>query len=315
MLGKLAFALAALLLLAVAAGYGDAWHPALAVAADFRLHLAVLGGGLGVLAGILSLRQSSGFAFVAALAAAAGLGSLWDPGERPGGGRAVTLLYANLRAGNPVPDQLRATLRAADVDILITSETTRAVTDGAGGLRARYPYRVTSTAPGPTLRTAIWSKFPLHQGRVYLNNTVAPTAAIAAAEIGAGRRLGLIGAHFSRADEGLRRAQTDALGPMAARLPHPLLLAGDFNAAPWSWVATRAAKVTGTRILGGYRITWKGDYPTPLGPVPAPWGHQIDHVLVSGGIGVEEIATIALPGSDHRGVLVRLRVAAFDAGP
>jgi len=309
MLGKLTFALAALLLLAVVAGYGDAWHPALAVAAGFRLHLVILAGGLGVASGIVSLRQTSGLAFVAALAAGAGLGPLWDPAELPGDGRGVTLLYANLWDKNPVPDRLRAALRAADADILITSETMRPVADGAGGLRAHYPYRVVSLAPTATLRTAIWSKFPLRRGRLYLNNTLAPTAASAAADLGGGQLLGLIGVHFSRAGEGLRQTQAEALGPIAAGLPRPLVIAGDFNAAPWSWVTGRAAAVTGTRILGGHRITWKGRYPTPLGPVPAPWGQQIDHLLVSSGIGVEEITTIVLPGSDHRGLLVRLRVA------
>lgn len=315
MLGKLAFGMAALLLLAVAAGYGDAGHPALAVAADFRLHLGVLAGGLGLAAGILSLRRASGLAFIAALTAAAGIGPVWDQAELRGGepvagGRTVTLLFANLWDDNPVPGRLRAMLRAADADILITSETLRAVADGAGGLRAHYPYRVVSIAPATTLRTAIWSKFPLRRGRLYPNNNVAPTAATAEAELGGGLKLGLIGAHFSRAHEGLREVQADALGPMAAGLPRPLVIAGDFNAAPWSWVAGRAAAATGTRIVGGHRVTWKGDYPTPLGPVPAPWGHQIDHVLVSAGIGVEEITTMALPGSDHRGVLVKLRIGA-----
>jgi endonuclease/exonuclease/phosphatase (EEP) superfamily protein YafD len=221
----------------------------------------------------------------------------------------VTLLYANLWDDNPTPGRLRAMLRAAGADIVITSETTRAVTDGAAGLRARYPYRLVSTAPGATLRTAIWSKFPLRQGSLFLDNNVAPTGASAAAEIAPGLQLGLIGVHFSRAAEGLRRAQTDALGPIADRLPRPLVVIGDFNAAPWSWVARHSAAVTGTRILGGHRITWKGAYPTPAGPVPALWGQQIDHVLVSDGVGVEAVTTIVLPGSDHRGLQVRLRIA------
>jgi hypothetical protein len=70
----------------------------------------------------------------------------------------------------------------------------------------------------------------------------------------------------------------------------------------------RAAEVTGTRILGGYRVTWRGAYRTPLGPLAAPWGHQIDQILLSPRIGVEAVKTVALPGSDHRGLFLRLRI-------
>ena len=64
--------------------------------------------------------------------------------------------------------------------------------------------------------------------------------------------------------------------------------------------------MTGTRILGGYRVTWKGHYQTPLGPLPEPWGHQIDQMLLSPDIGVDAVETLALPGSDHLGLFVSL---------
>lgn len=314
MLGKLAFALAAALLIGVAAGYGDDRHAVLAVAADFRLHLGLLGAALGLVAGILSLRRAAVLAFLATLGAALGLGPVYDPaadaGALRGSSRSVTLLYANLWDENPEPDRLRAALRAANADILITSETTGRLAGGADGLRAQYRYRIAGMAGGATLRTAIWSKFPLRRGGLFLNNTESPTGAAAIAVLGRGFSLSLIGVHFSRAGEGLRQVQADALGPIAGGLSRPLVVAGDFNAAPWSWVVSRAAEVTGTRVVGGHRITWKGNYPTPFGPVPAPWGHQIDHVLVSEGIGIEEISTVLLPGSDHRGLRVRLRVVA-----
>lgn len=306
--GRLTFALAALLLTGIAAGYGETHHPALAALANFRLHLGLAAAALGVLAGILSLRQTSGLAFAAMLLAAWGLGPVLDKATRPAEGRQVTLLYVNLWDRNPEPALLRAALIAADADILITSETLRAVTDGALGLRAHYPYRLVSTRPGPALRTAIWSKFPLRDTRLSLDNNVAPTGAAATADLGGGLRLGVIGGHFSRPSEGLQRAQAEGLRGMAAGLARPLVVAADFNAAPWTRVVGHAARVTGTRVAGGHRITWKGSYRTPFGPLPEPWGHQIDQVLVSPELGIDEITAIALPGSDHRGVFVRLLV-------
>jgi endonuclease/exonuclease/phosphatase (EEP) superfamily protein YafD len=313
LLGRFTFTLAALLLIGIAAGYGEMRHPALAALANFRLHLGLLAAGLGVLAGILSLRQTSGLAFAAMLLAAWGLGPVLDRIQdgtaRPGHGRQITLLYANLWNRNAEPARLRAALIATDADILITSETMRAVTDGAEGLRAHYPYRLVSTRAGPVLRTAIWSKFPLRDTSLTLDNNVAPTGAAATADLGGGLRLGVIGGHFSRPSEGLQRAQADGLGTMAAGIARPLVVAADFNAAPWTWVVRRAAEVTGTRIAGGHRITWKGSYETPFGPLPEPWGHQIDQVLATPDLGIEEVTAIDLPGSDHRGIFVRLLVS------
>ncbi|HUS56183.1 MAG TPA: endonuclease/exonuclease/phosphatase family protein [Thermohalobaculum sp.] len=303
----------ALLLLALA-GYAGRWSAALDIVSAFRLHLAALAGVFVVIAGLGKRRWTAGLALLAMLVAAAGLGPIVSPAQRSGafgsgGDRTLSVLYANLWNHNSDPLALAAALSAADADILITSETTGDVADGIGGPRKHYPFWQAGRVGEATLRTAIWSKYPLLGGQLYLNNNVAPTAASTIADLGGGLHLGLIGAHFSRANEGLRQVQTDALGPMAAQLARPMIIAGDFNAPPWSWVVTRALEVTGTRIVGGHRITWKGEYPTPFGPIPAPWGHQIDHILLSEKIIVESIETLELPGSDHRGLFVRLRIS------
>jgi endonuclease/exonuclease/phosphatase (EEP) superfamily protein YafD len=314
----LASGMAAALFLLTVAGYVGRWHPALEVIANFRLHLAVLAGVLIIVLGFSRLRRGAGLALLTALIATSGLGPVFEPVERPGPGkspegRPLTLLYANLRDRNPKPLALAAMLRVADADILITSETLRAVAEGTGGLYAAYPYRLAHSGTGDLMRTAIWSKYPLRDGTLYLDNTVAPTGAAAIADLGDGTMLGLIGAHFSRPFEGLHRTQVEALGPMAQKLAaqrpdRPLIVAGDFNASPWIPAVARAAEVTNTRILGGYRVTWKGHYLTPFGPLTEPWGHQIDQILLSSGIGVETVETLPLPGSDHLGLFVRLRI-------
>ena len=307
------FGTAVVLFLLALAGYAGRWSPVLEVMANFRLHLAVVAGALGMVLSFARLRRSAGLALLTTLIAAAGLGPVFDPVERPGaqnpgGGRPLSVLYANLWDRNPQPDALAAMLRAIDADILITSETTRAVVDGAGGLRGATHCRRGRSGAGGVLRTAGGTRDPRRDGELSLDNTVAPTGAIAIADLGGGATLGLIGAHFSRPSERLHQVQVEALGPMAEKLGRPLIIAGDFNASPWSWVVARAAEVTGTRILGGHRITWKGHYQTALGPLPEPWGHQIDQILLSGDIGVETVETLDLPGSDHLGLFVRLRI-------
>jgi endonuclease/exonuclease/phosphatase (EEP) superfamily protein YafD len=303
-LGNLAGGLLLILVLAAHAGGRDALaHPALEALANFRLHLAALAAALAALLALPGWWRGAGLSLLAAAGAAADLGPVYDASERPGEGRPVTLLYANVNDRNPAPQALVEALLAADADILITSETPRVV---AGALAAAHPYRLVTSNPGEAWRTAIWSRYPLTDGSLYLNNTVAPTGAAATVELGGGLQLGLIGAHFSRPFERLHMIQAEALGSIAAGLARPLVIAGDFNAAPWSRVVARAAEVTGARVLGGYRVTWKGSYPTPLGLVPEPWGHQIDQILLSPGIGVAAVETLDLPGSDHLGVLVRV---------
>lgn len=316
--GALASGLAGLLLIAVLAGYAGRWSPLFEIASAFRLHLGLLAGAAGLAFGLVTRWRSFGLAILAALIAAAGLGPVYAPVQPPGaqaanGGRPLTVLYANLWEYNRQPQAIGAALRAVDADILITSETTLTVAGSIGHLREHYPFRQIDPTAQVNLRTAIWSKYPLSGGKLYLNNNVAPTAASTVADLGGGLRLGLIGAHFSRPTEGLRQVQAAALGPMAAELRQtqpalPLIIAGDFNAPPWSWVVTHAVEVTGTRIIGGHRITWKGEYPTPFGLIPAPWGLQIDHMLISDGIIIDTVETLELPGSDHRGLLVHLRI-------
>ena len=299
-----ATAAAGALLLLVGLGHAPGASPWFEVLANFRLHLAVLAGIVGLVALLRRWRLGAGLALGAATLAVAGLGPALETAERPGRGFAVTLLYANLRDDNAETAALIRALAGADADILVTSETMPPV---AKALAALYPHAVVA-GEGASRRTAIWSRFPLTGGQLFRNNTVAPTAATARAELWDDRRLSIIGAHFSRPFEGLHMRQADALGTMAARLGAPLVVAGDFNAAPWSRLVRRAAAASGTGVLGGYRVTWRGAYPTPLGPLPAPWGQQIDQILLSPGFGVEAVRTVALPGSDHRGVMVRLRV-------
>ncbi len=268
----LAFGLTATLLLLTLAGFAGRWHPAFEVIENFRLHLAVLAGPLVVVLGLTRLRRSAGLALLTVLIATAGPGPVFDPAERPGVGRPLTLLYANLWDQNPQPQALAAMLIAADADILITSETQHIVTQGAASLSAAYPYRLLHFGTGPALRTAIWSKYPLLDGELYLNNTIAPTAAAATADLGDGTKLGLIGAHFSRPFERLHQTQVEALGPMSQKLAAPLVVVADFNASSWSRLVASAAEVTDTRILGGYRVHLEGSLPDPSRPAARALG-------------------------------------------
>lgn len=305
MMPRLLGALALLTALAVAAGFAGHWLPLLDLVAAFRLHLAVL-AGLLTLAALAARRwRAAGLAAAAALIAVLGLGPALEPAERAGEGRPLVVLFGNVGDRNSEAAALVDALVAHRADVLVTAETANAV---AQRLARHYPYRLAPHTPYHQVRTAIWSRFPMRDGRIHLDDSTGPISASAVIDLGDGRALGLVGVHFGRPTLGFLPGQTYGLARIAGGLPQPLVIIGDFNATPWSATVALAARLTGAQAVGGYRVTWRGAYETPLGALPEPWGHQIDQILVSDGIGVEAVETVAMPGSDHMGLLARLRI-------
>jgi endonuclease/exonuclease/phosphatase (EEP) superfamily protein YafD len=85
----------------------------------------------------------------------------------------------------------------------------------------------------------------------------------------------------------------------------PVIVAGDFNATLDHAVfrnAITGCADAGERTGRGLVGTWPARFPRWLGP-------QIDHVLVTGGTTAETLSVHDVPGSDHRAVLTRLRLA------
>ena len=92
-------------------------------------------------------------------------------------------------------------------------------------------------------------------------------------------------------------AHLDRLVPVLERLDGPVLLAGDFNAVPWSVAVGRVVQAVGGRLAGPVR----GTFPRfgPLLVLP------IDHVIAPEG-GTLDLRPLL--GSDHRGVVARVGI-------
>ena len=77
-------------------------------------------------------------------------------------------------------------------------------------------------------------------------------------------------------------------------LKKPILIAGDFNAAPWSHTVDIVAKASQTKVVPGLRLSIPTD--NRLKPyVPLP----IDQVLISQMLSVKQISVAPDMGSDH----------------
>ena len=298
------------LLVAVVLGYFGHIVFELDIFAHFRLHFFLLCAPAVFFALAMKDWAASWRVLFSAVLAIAGLGALWESGERAGGEVEIVIMAANLYQNNRDPDAMKDALLTAGADVLVTMETTKATLNGPNSLALRYPYRLSLSTTGQVLRTVIWSKFPMRDGKLLLEDQVEPTGAYALVEYSAGQEFSILGLHLAHNLVGNQKVQIEALDRISEGLPRPLVVVGDLNATAWSHAVRRVGALTSTQRVGGFRITWKGSYPTPFGNLAAPLGLQLDHAFVSDEIGVRDADSIKIPGSDHRAVLVRVALPA-----
>lgn len=299
---------AGLLLIATLPGYAAPFYYDLDLFAHFRMHFLGFAVLILVVAALLRARIALVLALGAALSSGLGLIPLWQGVASTGDGIRVSVMAANVYAYNADNAGMRRALVEADADILLTVETTLAAFPEDSELHELYPYRVAYRTYRTRLGTVLWSKFPIVKPGLQPADTEAPDTVRAIVEITPGKTLAVLGLHLAHVMISNQRDEIEELAHLIEDLPAPYVVMGDFNATPWSWGMRRAEALTGARRVGGVIRTWHGVYPTPLGPVPEPFGIPIDHILVSDGIAAEKAERIHIPGSDHAGVRAVLHV-------
>ncbi|MFF5171322.1 endonuclease/exonuclease/phosphatase family protein [Micromonospora sp. NPDC000089] len=283
-------------------------------AVAFTPYVAV--GSLIALVLTLALRRR-GPALVAAVAALALVGAVVPralPSAQPATtGPALRLLTANLLFGGADARALVELVRRERVDVLTVQEFTpqaQAALDAAG-LAGLLPHRQAGAAADST-GSGLYSRHPLTDGGVRRNPGVfhfaqayatvtvpgAPPVRVESAHPCAPFSLQMVDDWF--ADQHAQpRATPD--GPLR-------VLAGDFNAtldhAPLRALLRSGYVDAADAAGGGLAGTW-GPYDGDLIPPVT-----IDHVLVDRRIAVRAVAVRPVPGSDHRAVLVDLRLPA-----
>ncbi|MBY4891574.1 endonuclease/exonuclease/phosphatase family protein [Rhodobacteraceae bacterium N5(2021)] len=96
-----------------------------------------------------------------------------------------------------------------------------------------------------------------------------------------------------------QRAQVEELVPVIAALEGPILIGGDFNMVPWSWVLREFAQASGSQVprpISGTIHLFDGWLAPP-----------IDHVLLPGVGGLHSVRPRL--GSDHMGVVGMFEIA------
>jgi endonuclease/exonuclease/phosphatase (EEP) superfamily protein YafD len=225
-----------------------------------------------------------------------------------GGGAAVRLLSFNLLFVNLDMGAVAAELRKADADVLLLQEMSRAnleLLEKEEVLDA-YPHRLVDARPD-ALGSAIYSRLPLDDAEIWRTSGFPMARATVLVD---DRRLRVYDVH-TRAPFGpgayehwIRQLQ--GLGDAAASEPHPVVMAGDYNA---TWGHRPFRELMGRGLRDAFverRRWWTTTWPCDSRMLP-PFA-RIDHVLVSADVAVRGVLVGAAAGSDHRPVIADLAV-------
>ena len=264
--------------------------------------LLVLALVLSVAVGGLGARRTG--VVLALLALLAGAGIVRDYRAMRGpvatGDGDLRLLWFNVWGETATsPERIVAAIRASGADVVMLAEAAP-LRAAAAGLADLYPYRLGCAEAGPC-GLLLLSRVPVGQGRfndfpsgpdrMVRGLLAVPghgTVALAGIHETKPWYLGLTGGESEAVRWGLR--WNKAL---------PMVVAGDFNAAPWSLRMRRLQREHGL----GFAV-----WPVPTWPVPAGrFGVPIDHVMVRGGPAIIRLLPWGADlGSNHRGLIAEI---------
>ena len=302
----LAAATAASLALAIAFPY----LPLLSMTVQVAPHL---GGLLVLLAGaLLTLRRP----LRAALAGASGLAALayvvaqvlpvMAPAPQEPGQALLKLVSFNVLGTNPNGEAIASYLASTGADVAFVLEAAP-LFDALPRLSAVFPYRVGCDSRG-ACDSLLLSRHPLDAVSVRDLSHFSPDRDLEARVAIDGRTVTLLDVHltkpyFDAAEEG----EIAALVRQVRKIDGPVVVAGDFNAAPWSPPLVTLTREAGLRFGPRLVSTW----PVLAGGAGVP----IDHVLTGGPAEIVQLG--ALPsafGSNHRGLVAEIGLGSAPRG-
>jgi endonuclease/exonuclease/phosphatase (EEP) superfamily protein YafD len=195
--------------------------------------------------------------------------------------------------------------RQSQADLLVFVEVDARWEQALGQLRDAYPFARTLRRAGHS-GTLLLSRWPIDAAAT-LDAGTPGTPELAVDVTTPGGRVRLIAVHATWPLGGTlsaaraREFATIAGAARSAKLP--VVVIGDFNVTPWSpHFATLLERGRLHDAAAGFG--WQPTWPSFLPPL----GLRIDHALLSPGIEVNSFARGRVEGSDHRPIIVDLRL-------
>jgi len=217
--------------------------------------------------------------------------------------RRLTLITHNLMADNWHYRELYAWLASRPADVVVLQEVSTGLSAMLRNLRNIYPHQliVGGDDPSGSIRArsleglAVLSRHPVLEHEVLTPGGGAEPGLIARLSIAGADDPWLVVLHpwdpLVPANLAARDRYLAEISEAITRLDGPVIIAGDFNATPYTPAFQTFLKVTRTTTFTDFPAT----FPATMGPLGIP----VDHVLVSG-IRLADLQTLPSIGSDHR---------------
>jgi endonuclease/exonuclease/phosphatase family metal-dependent hydrolase len=223
-------------------------------------------------------------------------------------GRTVTVMSLNVGSTGVDSAVLLKEARARKADILALPELSPPGLEAleAAGIAADFPYRSVDV-DWAGVGSALFSRFPLQaSGRVPGSAFYQSTGVVMVPGTPGGIQLAAIHVDSPRPGRIPRwRQELQQLGGLRQDLPGAAstILLGDFNA---SYDHREFRELLAAGFTDAAQAAGQGMTPTWPAGSRIPLFVTLDHVLVTPGIGIRSFATVAVPGTDHAGIVAEL---------
>lgn len=221
----------------------------------------------------------------------------------------VCILVANLCVENTQYEAVQRAIEAVDPDLLLLIELNDAWEKSLTPLKEKLPHNC-GIARDEGLGIALWSRWPLSQKEVRHLVSERRASVFVEVEKSDDEVLHFVGVHPTppglkdstgpaRRDSRVRDAELLLVAKeISEKQNEAWIVTGDFNDVAWSHTTRLFKRISGLRdprvgrkLLNTYHAE------RPLLRYP------IDHVFLSPRFGVQKLARIELPGSDHFGIV------------
>lgn len=226
------------------------------------------------------------------------------PKAASGSQRFLRVVTFNIWEGNPGLGEIASFLRSTNADVVVLEELSADKAEKLHGvLGSLYPYTIGKDG------IVIFSKFEgTGEGNIsrpsFQEGQPVPILRWATLDVN-GRKVDFAGAHLARPFyPELQARDLAAVTNFARSHIGPMILAGDFNATPWSKGLQGLEAGSGLLRFNTFHPTWPMQWDSrKLFPVVA-----IDHVFASPGYEKIDIMPGPRLGSDHRAVIADIAI-------
>ena len=282
------------------------WYPMADSVAHFRFHLTAVMLLATVMLAVVRDWRFAGVALAVSLAGVAGLTVAFpyrdntaSAGETP----PIVAVQLNLSFRNTAPEAVAAFIRREHADVVTLQEVTRKTGRVMELLKEDYPSQVLCPFSGVG-GVAVLSRLPKAPGGA--QGCVEGKGMAWMRVMAGGRPVSVASLHLHWPYPFRQGDQIGRLEKYLKRIPRPVILAGDFNSAPWSHAVDRIAGATDTTVTGGLRFSFDIRFSSWTPPIAMP----IDHILLPDGIVPLDVRLGPGPGSDHLSIVAKLALPA-----